>query len=70
MYLACPYGERRADIRAAHIAANQIASNSPKELTDDQFRELQTGLRTYLKCDADHEEEIDLEALKLMKTEG
>lgn len=70
MSIACPFGERRKDIREAYHAAHALAAQSPQQLTDDEFMILWTQLSKYLKCheDApDPEQTANLDALLLMR---
>lgn len=73
MYLACPYGERRADMRAAHTTAQLILSQAANadKLTEDQYRDMVASLSQYLKCEQPRDgEEADLAALALMQRGG
>jgi hypothetical protein len=67
MYTACPFGERRADMRAAVNSARVIAATSMSETVADDFGENVQALQQYLKCEQDHEESADLTALQRMK---
>ena len=70
MYLVSPFGERRADMRAAHHSANWIASQSPKKIEEADYQAMVSHLMSYLACDSDrdpNEEDIDREALRLVK---
>ena len=70
MSIACPFGERRKDIREAYHTAHLLASQSPQQLTNDEFSTLWDTLSKYLKCheDApDPNQTANLDALALMK---
>lgn len=77
MYLACPFGERRNDIRQAWHTAHLMTRDMTEPMLPDDFRLLVNGLSRYLKCEQDREDEDerpDLDALELMqqrlKTDG
>jgi len=67
MYEASPFGERRADIRAATNTAHQIAASSMAKIEPEDATALFKALMNYLQCDQDHEESVDLDALNRMK---
>jgi hypothetical protein len=70
MYEACPYGERRADIRESIIAVNTITATSTKQFESNDAQQLYEKIRDYLKCYADPDsesDEIDHAALKKVK---
>ena len=70
MYAVCPFGERRADMRAGFNTANIIAASAPKELPEGVFQEIVEHLISYLTCDKEtdgEEEEIDMQALARIK---
>lgn len=72
MSYACPFGERRNDIRTAHFAAQLLMkdcgpNNKP---TDEEFSTLVNALANYLPCNQPQDpddEKADLDALALMK---
>lgn len=66
MYAVAPFGERRADIRAAFNTANLMAVQAGNMKTAD-FRGAVEHLCDYMPCDRDGEEFVDLDALKRMK---
>ena len=59
-----PYGERRADMRAATMTANLMAMQSTEPVADDNFREMIGTLTNYLKDASDYEEEADIAAAR------
>lgn len=70
MYEACPYGERRQDIRQAITTVNTITAVSQKQFESADAQALYERLRDYLKCYADTEDEsedIDHAALQKVK---
>lgn len=70
MYEACPFGERRADIRNAITAINTIISTSPAKTEAADANRMFEKIRDYLKCYAevtDEYEEIDHAALRKVK---
>ena len=72
MYYACPFGERRQDLRAAYNTANLMAAQMPENsrFSDAEFAELVNGLSRYLKCDQqkeNDEETADMDALAIMQ---
>lgn len=70
MYEACPFGERRQDIRSAIAAVNIITATSPAKFEPSDSQALYEKIRDYLKCYADPEnesEDIDHNALKKVK---
>jgi hypothetical protein len=65
MYIAAPWGEKRADLRAAISTANLLMQQASQEhQTTDNFREIVTSLADYAEAG---EEGADLEALALMR---
>ena len=72
MYFACPFGERRQDIRIAQQTAQLLMkdcgpNNRP---TDEEFSELVNALANYLQCNqpqSPDDEKPDLDALAKMK---
>lgn len=70
MYQVNPFGERRADIRAAINTTNQIIASSPSKLSRDDIQALFSSIRDYLKCNEQtDEDDVDFEALKKVKGE-
>lgn len=67
LYEVCPFGERRADIRHGLLTANLIASMQVNEVTEGDFQAMVQALATYLPCDKDQDEVVDMDALKRMK---
>lgn len=70
MYWVCPFGERRADMRAAHHSANWIASQSMTKIEEAEYQAMVSHLMSYLACDIErdpNEMDVDPEALKRMK---
>jgi len=68
LYEVAPWGERRADLRAAFVTANLMCSQSSQERSDEDFQAMVESLASYLKCDCDNDdEEADLTALERMK---
>lgn len=70
MYWVSPFGERRADMRAAHMMANWIGSQSKEKIPESDFQQMFEHLMNYLSCDKEHdpgEEQIDREALRRVK---
>lgn len=66
-----PFGDRRADIRAAVNSANIIRASMPPgtKIEPEQMQQLISSLSRYLKCDHDASDEVDLEALKRMQAQ-
>ena len=72
MYFACPFGERRQDIRIAQQTAQLLMkdcgpNNKP---TDEEFSTLVNSLANYLQCNQPQEpddEKPDLDALAKMQ---
>jgi len=65
-----PFGERRADIRAATNTTNQIVSAPGVKIQAADAQELFRQIRDYLKCyEQTDDEEIDLQALRKVKGE-
>lgn len=70
MYHVSPFGERRADLRAAFHTANQIAAQSPSKISEPDFMAMREHLSVYMQCDAPQdpdEMEVDPEALRRIK---
>lgn len=70
MYEACPFGERRHDIRQAVSTTNAIMWTSAKSIEASEAQAIYDKLLNYLRCYADPEnesEEVDHEALKKVK---
>lgn len=62
---ACqPWGETRADLRAAVMTANLMLVQSAGEKDDGDFREMVKNLVGYLKDAADYQREADIAAAK------
>lgn len=59
-----PYGEQRADMRAAMMTANLMAMQSTKPIPDDEFAAMVDSLRSYLKDESDYEDVVDIEAAR------
>lgn len=69
MYLACPFGEWRQDLRQAFHTAQILAVQMKPLPTGDEFQILWDKLSRYLKCDQEYdasEEKADMGALALM----
>ena len=65
MYAATPWGERRADFRAAIHTANLLMQQAARESqTADNFQEIVRSLADYAEAG---EEGADLQALELMR---
>ena len=65
MFAAAPWGERRADLRAAIHTANLLMQQAAKESqTADNFQEIVKSLADYAEAG---EEGADLQALELMR---
>ncbi len=69
MYVAAPWGERRADLRNAISTANLLAAQMTAEnATPEWFSETVQALTNYLR---QNEDEPDYEALaKIRRTDG
>lgn len=69
MYAVAPFGERRADMRAARQTAGLIASQRAEAMDADEFCSLWSTLANYLECDVDkdEEEDVDMQALNDIK---
>lgn len=59
-----PYGEQRADMRAAMMTANLMAMQSTKPIPDDEFNAMISSLRSYLPDESDYEDVTDIEAAR------
>ena len=59
-----PYGEQRADMRAAMMTANLMAMQSSKPVDDVDFSEMVESLMSYLKDASDYEDVTDIEAAR------
>lgn len=72
MYEVAPFGERRADIRAAVMTANLLVMQAAnkQEISEDEFRQVVSGLMQYLPDEEDQEDAADLEALKRLRKQG
>lgn len=65
-----PFGERRADIRAAVNTTNQIAATSGVKLQQADAQQLLKQIRDYLKChEQNDDEDFDENALRKVKGE-
>jgi hypothetical protein len=67
MYRVAPYGERRADMRAAVCAANLMAMQAAEQIDDEEFSKVVRCLTSYLPSAEDYEDIEDLEALKKLR---
>lgn len=70
MYLVSPFGERRADMRAAHHTANVIAAQAGKQIDESDYQAMVKTLMSYLPCDMEqdpNEEDVNEQALKRVK---
>ena len=67
MYEAAPFGERRADIRAATNTVNAIVASAMVKISSEDANALFRQVANYLECDQDEEEAVDLDALQRMK---
>lgn len=70
MFEVNPFGDRRADIRAATSTTHSIVAGVHGEVNKEQVAALHRSLRDYLKCYAaseDDGEDVDYEALKKVK---
>lgn len=68
MYQVNPFGERRADIREAISATNQILASAGAKVSKQDAQALFESIRDYLKCNEQtDEEDVDFEALKKVK---
>lgn len=68
LYKVCPFGERRADMRAAYHTAHVLTSQSHDKIADSEFRDLVVSLMSYLKCEqVSDDEEVDMQALSTLK---
>ena len=71
MYQANPFGDRRADLRAATNTVFQIVSSSMAKISDEDAQELFQKLKNYLECHEDQDEIVDLEAVqKVRESDG
>lgn len=68
MYQVNPFGDRRADMRAAVSTTNQIIASAASKLPPSDVQSLFVSIRDYLKCNEENdEEEVDFEALRKVK---
>lgn len=68
MYQVNPFGDRRADIRAAVSTTNQIIAGAASKLSGEDVQALFASIRDYLKCNEEtDDEEVDFEALQKVK---
>ena len=67
LYEVAPWGERRQDLRTALQTANIIAAQSAEKIPDEAFGEMVRTMITYLKCEQDPEDTVDMDALARMK---
>lgn len=68
MYQVNPFGDRRADMRAAVGATNQIIATSAAKLPPEDVQALFVSIRDYLRCNENtDEEDVDFEALRKVK---
>lgn len=68
MYQVNPFGDRRADMRAAVNTTNQIIASSAAKIPSEDVQTLFLAIRDYLKCNEDSDdEEVDFEALRKVK---
>lgn len=66
-----PWGERRADTRAAVNTTHLISAQASQDVTIDDMQELMSSLSSYLKCDAATDDVLlDTDALERMKRNG
>jgi hypothetical protein len=69
MWIACPFGERRKDIRAAFHTGQLISMQMKEALSEADFSVMVNGLSRYLACDKEQEDDgeaADMDALALM----
>lgn len=67
MYSVCPFGEKRADWRAAFHTTRLVAASSMAKIDESELKDMQIALSSYLKCDeATDDEEPDMDALAIM----
>lgn len=66
MYSVAPFGERRADVRAAFNTANMMAVQAGNMKQAD-FQQAMEHLCDYLPCDREGEEFVDMAALERMQ---
>lgn len=70
MYQVNPFGDRRADIRAATNTTNQIVATPGVKIQAADAQELFRQVRDYLKCyEQNDDEDFDPQALRKVKGE-
>lgn len=68
LYAVAPFGERRADMRAARQTAIMIAAQRTEPMGANEFQELWKTAANYLPSDQEQDdEEADLDALAAMQ---
>ncbi len=68
LYIVAPWGERRADTRAAINTTHLISAQASQDVTVDDMQELMGALSSYLKCDTASEDlPLDPDALERMR---
>lgn len=68
MYAVAPFGERRADLRAAHNTLSVIISQAAKKLTNEECQDIFETLSDYLISTREAETlPLDREALKRLQ---
>lgn len=65
-----PFGERRADKRAAWVGANMAAILSPKSMQAEELKTLVELFQAYLASQTNQEEAVDMRALEKVKGGG
>lgn len=67
IYQVAPYGEKRADKRAAVCTANQMVMHVAEKVGDEEFNQAVSSLANYLPKAEDYEDIDDMDALKRMR---
>lgn len=64
-----PFGEDRADLRAAVMTANQMCSQMTEAIDEVAFRDLVRGLADYMGV-TKQDDHVDLDALERVKQQN
>ena len=70
LYVVSPWGEKRADIRAAYHTANLMCTQPGREVDDAEFREIFRRLMAYMPCDKEQRPSLtdsQIEALEKIR---
>lgn len=65
-----PFGEARADMRAAVMTANLMSMQAKEPIPDEAFAEMVKALSSYLPDESDYEDAADIEAARRIARKG